>query len=89
MILRQRFLTYALVATVDLAAVVTVSPANAQEAMDGATNLEEITVTARRRSETLQDVPIAVTVMTSQDIARAGIVSVQDSAPVLDRKSVV
>ncbi|MFC4314234.1 TonB-dependent receptor [Steroidobacter flavus] len=73
MILRQRFLTY-------LAALAAMTSANAQQAMDATANLEEITVTARRRSETLQDVPIAVTVMTSQDIARAGIVSVQDFA---------
>lgn len=72
MILRPRFLTCALVATVSLA--------NAQDAIEGTGSLEEVTVTARRRSETLQDVPIAVTVMTSQDIARAGIVSVQDFA---------
>jgi iron complex outermembrane receptor protein len=66
--------------SVDLATVATMSSAHAQQTMDASANLEEITVTARRRSESLQDVPIAVTVMTSQDIARAGIVSVQDFA---------
>jgi len=40
----------------------------------------EITVTARRRSESLQDVPIAVTVLTSEEIARAGVKSVADFA---------
>ena len=80
MILRQRLLSCAFVAAVDLATVATMSSAHAQQTMDASANLEEITVTARRRSESLQDVPIAVTVMTSQDIARAGIVSVQDFA---------
>ena len=41
---------------------------------------DEITVTARRRSESLQEVPIAVTVLTEQDITRAGVRSVGDFA---------
>ena len=40
----------------------------------------EITVTARRRSESLQQVPIAVTVLTAEQIARAGVKSVSDFA---------
>src|SRR3546814_16951466 len=39
-----------------------------------------ITVTARRRSENLQEIPIAVTVLTQQDIERAGVKSVGDFA---------
>ncbi len=35
--------------------------------------LEEVVVTARKRAETLQDVPIAVTAFTADDIERAGI----------------
>jgi len=41
---------------------------------------DEILVTARRRSESLQEVPIAVTVLTSEDIERSGIQSVGDFA---------
>ena len=53
------------------------APATDATAME-ASNLEEITVTARRRNERLQDVPIAVTVLTREEIARAGIESVGD-----------
>ncbi|MFC3053229.1 TonB-dependent receptor [Kordiimonas pumila] len=41
---------------------------------------DEIIVTARRRSESLQDVPIAVTALTERDIARAGLEGVSDFA---------
>jgi len=44
---------------------------NAQQ--DGALAIEEIVVTARKREESLQEVPIAITVFTEQMIERAGI----------------
>ena len=44
--------------------------ANAQE---GALEMEEIVVTARKRAESLQEVPIAITVFTEKTIRRAGI----------------
>ena len=37
------------------------------------TSLEEVVVTAQRRSEKLQDVPVAVTALSSRDLARAHI----------------
>jgi iron complex outermembrane recepter protein len=40
--------------------------------------LEEITVTARRRSEILQDVPAAVTAFSAEDLQRAGVDSPSD-----------
>ena len=43
---------------------------NAQE---GALAMEEVVVTARKRAESLQEVPIAITVFTEQTIRRAGI----------------
>jgi len=49
-------------------------------ATDSPLELQEITVTARRRSENLQSVPIAVTVLTSDEIASAGVKSVGDFA---------
>ncbi|HEY0594967.1 TonB-dependent receptor [Sphingopyxis sp.] len=49
-------------------------------AESGETAPQEILVTARRRSESLQQVPIAVTVLTSEDIQRSGIESVADFA---------
>jgi len=42
-------------------------------AQDGAGPIEEITVTARKRDEKLQEVPIAITVFTAETIERAGI----------------
>ncbi len=46
--------------------------------------LEEITVTARRREESLQDVPIAVTAFTAEQLAQSGaldITALQQSTP--------
>ncbi|MEL7022948.1 MAG: TonB-dependent receptor [Pseudomonadota bacterium] len=46
--------------------------------------VEEIVVTARRREESLQDVPVAITALTAEDIARTGLsdlVAVGQAAP--------
>ena len=43
-------------------------------------SLEEVTVTARRREENLQDVPLTVTAFTAKSIERLGIRNVQDVA---------
>ena len=40
--------------------------------------IEEIVVTARKKSESLQDIPVQVDVLTAQEIARKGITSLQD-----------
>ena len=54
-------------------------PALAQEAtQEGAAALEEITVTARRREESIQDAPYAVTAFSAQGIEDAGIERVED-----------
>jgi iron complex outermembrane receptor protein len=42
-------------------------------AQEGASSIEEITVTARKRDESLQEVPIAITAFTEQTIRKAGI----------------
>jgi iron complex outermembrane receptor protein len=44
------------------------------------TGLQDIVVTAQRRSERLQDVPVAVTAVTASKLQAAGIVSSQDLA---------
>ncbi len=41
--------------------------------------LEEVTVTAQRRAERLQDVPVAVTAFTAAEIEARGIASTRDS----------
>ncbi len=42
--------------------------------------LEEVIVTARKRAESLQDIPMAITAFTAADIQNAGIRNVQDVA---------
>jgi iron complex outermembrane recepter protein len=57
-------------------------PALAQDAApsDDAIQLQEVTVTAERRSENLQAVPIAVTAFTAEDLERRQVVSLVDIA---------
>lgn len=54
----------------------TESGAEAQD--DSGISLQDIVVTAQRRNERLQDVPVAVTAVTSERLASAGVSSVQD-----------
>ncbi|MFO1251424.1 MAG: TonB-dependent receptor [Inhella sp.] len=56
------------------------TPALAQTApaTDEATQLEKVTVTARKREETLQDVPVAVTALTSQALDRLAVRNLGD-----------
>lgn len=60
------------------------SPAAAQDADANATagfeGLEEVVVTARKRAETLLEVPVAITALTAADIENKGIESLQDVA---------
>ena len=51
----------------------------AQASADGRT-LEEITVTARRREESLQDTPVTVNVFTADDIDARGILVLPEVA---------
>src|SRR5262245_43630502 len=48
-------------------------PAFAAEQVQTAGGLEEITVTARKRKESLIETPVAVTAVTAEDIQRRGI----------------
>ena len=45
-----------------------------------AQSIEEITVTTRRKTESLQDVPLAITVIGAEEIERQGINSLKDIA---------
>ncbi|MBL4788862.1 MAG: TonB-dependent receptor [Kordiimonadaceae bacterium] len=62
----------ALLASTCISSVAFTSSANAQEADEGENQLEEILVTARRRSESLQDVPVAVTAFSSDTLKLIG-----------------
>lgn len=55
-------------------------PALAQESAASSGVLDEIVVTARKRSEVLQDVPISITAFSAESIERRGIESVYDIA---------
>ena len=60
----------------------TVQDADAQQQGDGARNaLEEIIVTARKREESVQDIPLSVSALTAETMERAGI---DDLASVAD-----
>ena len=55
-------------------------PAFAQDAADGASEGDEIIVTARRQDERLQDVPASVTVLTADALQKTGADKAQDFA---------
>ena len=56
-----------------LAAVLTLPAVHAQEEEEGAQPLEELIVTARRREESAQDVPIPITAMSEQMLRDRGV----------------
>ncbi len=51
-----------------------------QDAAAQSIKIEEITVTSRRRAESLQDIPLSITAFTNLQIERGGIRSVEDVA---------
>lgn len=55
-------------------------PTSAAMAQQGARTLDEITVTARKIEESLQQVPVAVTALSADDIATRGIEGLSDVA---------
>ena len=60
-----------------VAATLSITPAQ----IAGAQAIEEILVTARKREESLQDVPISVQTFSGEDIAEQGLVDIQMLAP--------
>jgi outer membrane cobalamin receptor len=62
------------------AAILSQPPAQAQSAPETREGLEEITVTARRREESLQEAPLSITAFGSEQIERAGIAGFGDVA---------
>jgi len=63
--------------TVAIATTLSITPAR----IAGAQAIEEIIVTARKREESLQDVPISVQAFSGEEIAEQGIVDLQMLAP--------
>jgi iron complex outermembrane receptor protein len=69
------------VASILAAAAAGAAPiAHAQQGAAAAAGLDEIVVTARRQTESLIEVPVAITVLTQQDITQRGIENLQDVA---------
>jgi iron complex outermembrane receptor protein len=59
--------------TVLVFSALSLTPFVPAHAADDDLRIEEVVVTARKRAESLQDVPIAITAFTEQTIQRAGI----------------
>lgn len=80
----MRTLSTAIAATLGLAAMGQAHGQEATPANSGASvsGLEEVVVTARRREETLQNVPIAVTAVSGDALREASILAVKDVAAI-------
>jgi len=63
-----------------LGALMPQKDARAQDSGDGAMALEEITVTARRRDENLQNVPVSVQAFSAETLQRNNIINFEDVA---------
>lgn len=61
-----------------IAAVVGSTSATAQQTPPGARMIEELTVTARKREETLLEVPVAITAFSRDDLIAADITGLDD-----------
>jgi len=61
-----------------VAVVLIAPPALAQEGGDDSMVLEEIMVTAQRREESMQDIPVSVSAFSSETIEKAGITAATD-----------
>jgi len=68
----------ATLALTGFSAAVPMNAARAQDAASTGSGLEEIVVTARRREEKLQSVPITITAFTAADLIEKNITSAQD-----------
>lgn len=62
-----------------LACAVATSAVGGVSSAYGAIGLEEIVVTARKREESIQDVPVAVTAVTAETFARSAIVNFEEA----------
>jgi len=66
-----------------VAAILHAPASKAQEPPQNASSggIEEVTVTARKRAESIEDVPLAITAISANDIQSAGMLDVQDVTP--------
>ncbi len=73
-------LTIATAATIGVLGVAGPVTGHAQGASEGRASLEEVVVTARKKEETLIDIPVSVSVLTAKDIEAKGIQNLFDVA---------
>lgn len=66
-----------------------VAPAFAQEADEGTGGLEEIVVTANKRSENLQETPIAISAVSSEQLELRGLSEIKDLSAIAPNVSIL
>src|SRR6185503_4274346 len=69
---------WALMAAASVIALGSVTTVQAQTAPSGSAALQEVVVTARKRAERVQDVPITIAAQTGEQLAQSAIRSVAD-----------
>lgn len=74
----RQHLLESVAATALLAAALVATPAMAQSDQAGPAQVEEVVVTATRRSESLQDVPLSITAIGAEEIRQTGSVRFND-----------
>jgi iron complex outermembrane receptor protein len=65
-----------------VATLFTCAPASAQTSSGGQTAIEEVVVTARRREEKIQEVPVAVSAFTGEALERRSVSDINDLAAI-------
>ena len=79
--MKRKYLSLAIGCVLVAPALPAMSQEAATEAGAKATQLQTVTVTARKREETLQDVPVAVTAFTSEALDKLNIQDIADLGP--------
>ncbi len=80
MIRDKKTLAFGAAAALVTAVTMNAGVAFAQDAASAAAGLEEVTVSARRRDESIVDVPLAITVVSAKQLESLGITSTKDLA---------
>ncbi len=75
--MKKLFAFSLLAAILQLPAILVIDTANAQESSSG---LEEIVVTARKKEENLQDIPLSITAFSAEELSRRGLQEMEDIA---------
>jgi len=85
----RRMVRYTLLAASSSVALLATQAAHAEPAGSAATSVTEVVVTAQRRSQKLQDVPISVQAISSKQLMAAGIKSTQDLGQITPNVTII